>query len=98
MDKEYTGFYTTVTPTATEQSHIYGKQITGETYTRDYWLKRYAGMALPGLLADPDLSVERSVTLAAEAAHKLVDEMFKDEESPRIGSDTTGPDLGTHIQ
>lgn len=57
-----------------------GGSETFETYTCDYWLKLYAGMALQGLLVDPNVSMKRTITLAAEAAHKLVDEMFKDEE------------------
>lgn len=50
-----------------------------ETYTRDYWLKLYAGMAMQGLLADKDLSFSKIVAMSQEVAHDMVNTMFGDE-------------------
>lgn len=58
-----------------------------ETYTRDYWLKLYAGMVLQGLSSIPSIvkDTNRHPTyneLADEAklrAEILVETMFKDE-------------------
>ena len=53
------------------------------TYTRDYWSKLYAGMALQGMWASPKFDViaefsDTSKTIK-QMAQALVDEMFKDE-------------------
>ena len=50
-----------------------------ETYTRDYWLKLYAGMAMQGLLADKDLSFSKVAAMSEELAHDMVNTMFGDE-------------------
>lgn len=74
MDKKYTGHYRIIT----EEQNIFEKQITGETYTRDYWLKLYAGMALQGILVDTNVSIDQAVNIATEAATKLANKMFKE--------------------
>ena len=58
-----------------------------ETYTRDYWLKLYAGMAMQGMSAIPQMVTRDNETptyneLADKCynrAQALVDKIFKDE-------------------
>lgn len=61
-----------------------------ETYTRDYWLKLYAGMVLQGMstIVNLKLSIDgeyiqttnENIAMFCRAkAQALVDEMFKDE-------------------
>ena len=70
-----------------------GDSESFETYTRDYWLKLYAGMIIQGIFANNDLLVatvqeanEKNVisalfiaTNVREQAQILVNEMFGDE-------------------
>ena len=61
--------------------------INTERYTRDYWLKLYAGMAMQGMSAIPDMVTPDNKTptydeLADESYNRaisLVNKMFKDE-------------------
>ena len=67
-----------------------GDPMEKRTYTRDYWLKLYAGRALGGLCANPNITAysdlsdrespdnEDIIEFAKFSAQKLVDEMFKD--------------------
>ena len=71
--------------TETEVS-LSGNSRGAETYTRDYWLRLYAGMALMGLCARPngDGFVPGSAALyAKEHAQALVADMFGDEDETR---------------
>lgn len=52
------------------------------TYTRDYWLKLYAGMALQGFISNPTMLGLQNNVMPEKAriwAESLVDEMFKEE-------------------
>lgn len=55
------------------------KETRQETYTRDYWLKIYASMAMMGLSHDPDIDRNWVIDESEVRAQLLVDKMFKDE-------------------
>lgn len=63
----------------------YAPRWEERTYTRDYWLRLYAGMALQGVLLDPNLSTEAAADLAVKAATKLVDKLFQNEQPEEGG-------------
>lgn len=79
--------------TVTYENRDYQYPLKETTYTRDYWLKLYAGMAMQGILSNNNLLVatwkqakeigaeEGKFTAGAarEFAQALVDEIFKDE-------------------
>ena len=66
---------------------LWSTETTSTSLDRDYWLKLYAGMALQGMSAIPQMVTPENETptyneLAVECynrAQALVDEMFKDE-------------------
>ena len=73
-------------------------EMRQETYTRDYWLRLYAGMAMMGLSVDSDIERAWVIDESKLRAQLLVDKMFEEEPSPRVGSETRGSGLGTQIR